>query len=158
MVPKRIGPLDESRRKNSLAFSKSFFLIRVARSAIQWAVYTGHIEITHLLINFGADGEHVNTEGSTLFHFLLEGARGHLHRPKLSQFLLLLGDERLVIDLETEDFGGYSALDLAASWYPAEVIHRLLALGASMAKFGGHPWSHQEPHMVRDPLWQLLIL
>ena len=44
--------------------------------------------------------------------------------------------------MDTQDQYGQNALQLAAGWYPGEVVERLFKLGASLSLFGQNPWKY----------------
>lgn len=104
----------------------------------------GEYEITRLILDRVPDGSHVSTwDNWNCLTYLLEGAQQFSKSQTygLVDFLMLLNRDGLYIDTETTDSRNIRVLQLASCWYSADVIRRILDLGASIANIPSDPWS-----------------
>ncbi|OTB16373.1 hypothetical protein K445DRAFT_22008 [Daldinia sp. EC12] len=123
-------------------------------SSLQWALWRGMYDITRLLLNSHADGSHIGAwRGWNPLIYLLEGAqRFERVQPHcLLDFLDLLNHDKVHVDTEARDHTGHDALQLAAAWYPGNIVQRVFNLGASMVPYGQEPW-----RMPGNPIWNAL--
>jgi ankyrin repeat protein len=115
------------------------------RSPLQWALYKNRLEISQLLIDYGANGDHVSALGWDPILYLLEGYFQHQYTTghDIADFLNILDDGKTALDLHIANADGENALQIAARYYEGPVIDRLIKLGASMGVYGPFPWRHE---------------
>jgi ankyrin repeat protein len=114
------------------------------RSPLQWAFYKNRLEISRLLIAHGANGDHVSTLGWDPVLYLIEGnlLYRHISGHDVEDFLRLLDNDRMALDLHITNANNENALQIAARYHDGSVIDRLFNLGASMKVYGQSAWRY----------------
>ncbi|KAK6955832.1 hypothetical protein Daesc_003476 [Daldinia eschscholtzii] len=114
----------------------------------------GMYDITRLLLNSQADGSYISAwHGWNPLIYLFEGTQRfeRVQPHGLLDFLDLLNHDKVHVDTEARDHTGRDTLQLAAAWYPGDIVQRVFNLGASMAPYDQEPW-----RMPGNPIWNAL--
>ncbi|KPM40728.1 hypothetical protein AK830_g5804 [Neonectria ditissima] len=116
-------------------------------SPLQWALYQRNLDITRLLVEYGAEGDYVSGLGWTPAFYLF------LKRPSMSRgpsstcnsrdFFSIFSNGLIFLDLEVSNPRGDTVLRSTVSFGSGEDISGLLALGASPSRTGDRPWRNE---------------
>lgn len=111
-------------------------------------MYCRRLEICRLLFQHGAQLEHVSTFGWSPLVYLFEGVRvgPGVREIHMLDFLDLLDQDHMILDLDVLDTKGEDALQHAARASTGDVLQWLIRSGSSLERYGVEPWqAHDNP-------------